>query len=75
MRKLQQWMDRHKKKDEDVARAIRISRPQVSRIRRGITTASAITAHRLEALTGIKWFHFIERERPRKTRKITRKGA
>jgi transcriptional regulator with XRE-family HTH domain len=61
MMELQTWMDRHGKRDHQVAAAISISRPQVSRIRRGLTTASPDTAHKLEALTGIKWFHFLER--------------
>lgn len=67
MMSLQAWMDRHDKCDHDVAVAIGLSRPQVSRIRRGLTTASVATAKRLEALTGIKWFQFMDRpqERPK----------
>jgi transcriptional regulator with XRE-family HTH domain len=68
MRKLQQWMDRNHKRDGDVAKAIRVSRPQVNRIRRGITTASPPTARKLEKLTGIKWFYFVERALPRRSK-------
>lgn len=75
MQSLQRWMDRNKKVDADVADAVRISRPHVSRIRRGLTAASPEIARRLEALTGIKWFYFIERVITPKTRKIKRKGV
>lgn len=68
MTKLQKWMDRNGKRDAHVARAIRLSRPQISRIRRGITGASRTTALRLEALTGIKWWHFMDGGPPRKGR-------
>lgn len=63
MTRLQQWMTRHGKRDAEVARAVKRSRPQISRIRRGVTDASGITAHRLEALTGIKWWHFMDGKR------------
>lgn len=59
MTKLQHWMTKHSKVDSEVARAVKLSRPQISRIRRGITAARPTTAHRLEALTGIKWWHFV----------------
>lgn len=60
MTKLQHWMSKNHKRDSDVARAVKRSRPQISRIRRGITAASHTTAIRLELLTGIKWHHFTQ---------------
>lgn len=60
MTRLQQWMTRNAKVDSEVARAVRRSRPQISRIRRGVTAASRVTAQRLEALTGIRWWHFMD---------------
>lgn len=60
MTRLQQWMTKHDKKDGEVARAVKRSRPQISRIRRGIGTTSPKTAHRLEALTGIRWWNFVD---------------
>lgn len=67
MTKLQQWMTQRGKLDRDVARAVKRDRSQISRIRRGISAASLSTAQRLERLTGIKWWNFVEREaRPNK---------
>lgn len=63
MSKLQTWMNKNGQVDADVARSTRLSRPQISRIRRGIHTASEKTARRLEALTGIKWWHFMTIEK------------
>ena len=60
MTKLQRWMTKNRKLDSEVARAVKRSRPQISRIRRGLTAASHGTAMRLQALTGIKWWHFME---------------
>lgn len=59
MTKLQAWMTKHDKWDADVARTVKRSRTQISRIRRGIVGASPTTARRLEALTKIKWWAFI----------------
>lgn len=59
MTKLQAWMTKHDKRDADVARTVKRSRTQISRIRRGIVGASPATARRLETLTGIKWWAFI----------------
>jgi transcriptional regulator with XRE-family HTH domain len=71
MSKLQTWMTRNEKHDADVARLVRISRPQVSRIRRGVHAASEKTARRLETLTGIKWWHFMTIEKkPRASKKV-----
>lgn len=61
MTKLQRWMNRNKKLDQDVARAVKKSRSQISRIRRGKTSARHDTARRLETLTGIRWWHFMQR--------------
>lgn len=63
MTQLQRWMDKHDKLDGDVARLVKRSRSQISRIRRGVTGASPKTAKRLDALTGIRWFNFIEGRR------------
>lgn len=60
MTKLQLWMTKHGKVDSEVARAVKRSRPQISRIRRGITATTVTTAKRLEALTGIRFWNFIE---------------
>lgn len=60
MTKLQHWMTKHQKLDSDVARAVKRSRPQISRIRRGLCAASHTTAIRLELLTGVKWYHFTQ---------------
>lgn len=60
MTKLQQWMTKNGKRDGDVARAVRLSRPQISRLRRGLTGAKKASAVRLQALTGIKWWHFVD---------------
>lgn len=64
MQKLQAWMDKKGWCDNDVAEALRgsrkISRVQVSRIRRGITGTSVLTAKALAALTGIRWSAFVE---------------
>lgn len=55
--------------DSQVAKAIGLSRPQVSRLRRGVTVASPATAHRLEKLTGIRWYVFIEKNKRRKVKR------
>lgn len=60
MTKLQQWMTKHEQDDAAVARAVRLSRPQISRIRRGLHATRRTTADRLEKLTGIRWWHFME---------------
>jgi transcriptional regulator with XRE-family HTH domain len=59
MTKLQRWMHQHNKVDAEVAKAVKCSRPHISRVRRGVYGASPATAKRLEALTGIKWWHFV----------------
>lgn len=52
--------------DSDVANALhergsrKISRVQISRIRRGITGTSIPTAKALGALTGLRWTLFLE---------------
>lgn len=70
MTRLQQWMTKNRKLDAEVARAVKRSRPQISRIRRGITAASVPTAHRLETLTGVKWWHFVAGEK-----RLSRRGV
>lgn len=60
MNKLQQWMTKTANSDDAVARAVKRHRSQISRIRRGESTASLITAKRLEKLTGISWHHFFD---------------
>lgn len=61
MTKLQKWMTANDRNDAAVGRAIKLDRSQVSRIRRGETGTSQKTALRLETLTGIKWWHFMDR--------------
>lgn len=60
MTKLQLWMNKNCMDDAAVARHIKLSRPQVSRIRRGLCAAKVDSAKRLEALTGIKWHTFMD---------------
>jgi len=60
MTKLQSWMTKNGKIDREIAQAVKVSRPQISRIRRGKIGASYKTAIRLEALTKIKWWNFVE---------------
>lgn len=62
MTKLQHWMTKNGKHDAEVARAVKRSRPQISRLRRGKTAASHATAQRLELLTGIRWWHFMAKK-------------
>lgn len=62
MRSLQNWMRKNRKLDDDVARAINLSRSQVSRIRRGKSICTIDTAQKLEKLTGIRWFRFLVRQ-------------
>jgi transcriptional regulator with XRE-family HTH domain len=57
--KLDVWMKAHGLCDREVALKIKISRVQVSRIRRGIHGASVKTAMRLQELTGLKWWTFV----------------
>lgn len=67
--KLDAWMRKHNKRDDDVARAIRsVSRVQINRIRRGVSFASIKTAMRLEQLTRISWTHFVKQP-PQRSRK------
>lgn len=61
MTKLQKWMTANERSDADVGRVIKLDRSQISRIRRGETGTSHKTALRLELLTGIKWWHFMDR--------------
>ncbi len=69
MSKLQKWMDKNEVRDATVAASLKISRVQVNRIRRGNKT-SVRTARKLERLTGIKWYHFIADDQPRRTKKV-----
>jgi transcriptional regulator with XRE-family HTH domain len=57
--RLQIWMRKNALRDDDVARKIKVSRVQISRIRRGINGASVETAMKLQELTRIKWHNFI----------------
>jgi len=57
---LQAWMTKHKMRDHQVARLVKRSRVQISRIRRGKTYTSVPTAMRLQKLTGIAWWNFIK---------------
>lgn len=60
MTKLQRWMTKNNKCDAAVGRAIKRHRSHVGRLRRGKTAASHTTALRLEALTGIRWWNFMD---------------
>jgi len=62
MSKLARWMKKNRKLDGDVADAAKLSRSQVSRIRREKTSATYETAMKLEQVTGIRWFHFMARK-------------
>lgn len=68
MTKLQHWMTKNQKLDSEVARVVKLSRPQISRIRRGVTAAGPLTAQKLEQLTGIKWWHFVIAQKRAKRR-------
>jgi len=69
MTSLQQLMDKHGIADAEVARAVNRSRCQISRLRRGVTVASHETALKLEALTGIPWWKFVDlRQRAKRGR-------
>lgn len=59
MTKLATWMKKNSVDDSDVARAVKRSRVQINRIRRGYS-ASVPTAMALEKHTGIKWWHFVK---------------
>ena len=51
---LQQWMDERALKDEPMAKLIGgVTRSQISRIRRGVSTPQIPLANRLQELTGI----------------------
>lgn len=66
MTKLQQWMDKNGLDDGALAKLVKRSRPQISRIRRGVVGASVATARALERVTGIKWWHFVPGAAPEK---------
>lgn len=59
---LQRWMTKNGKRDDDVARAIKRDRSQISRIRRGVTGCSRGTAMKLQLLTSIRWHKFMEQD-------------
>ena len=60
MRTLAQWMKQHGVRDAAVAAQLKISRVQVSRIRRGKCGCSVETAKKLAKLTGIAWHLFLD---------------
>lgn len=61
MNELQEWMQSKHLKDKDLAKLTQgaISRSQISRIRRGQSSASPVKAMALEAVTGIPWHAFV----------------
>lgn len=69
MTKLQRWMTANQKDDAAMSRLVRLDRSQISRIRRGVTGASRATAIKLQLITGIRWWHFIETGTRSKTKK------
>lgn len=60
MTNLQIWMMKEGVRDGDVARKIKLSRSQISRIRRGETGATHDTALKLAKLTGLDWWQFVQ---------------
>lgn len=60
MQRLQQWMKDKGERDETLGPKVGVSRVQMSRIRRSINGASKTTALKLEELTGIPWYEFID---------------
>lgn len=70
MSKLQNWMTKNAKDDGDVAQAVKFSRPQISRIRRGKNAASPRLARALEKLTGIRWWNFVVKAKIKKVKEI-----
>jgi transcriptional regulator with XRE-family HTH domain len=52
-------MERSGWSDQQVAEAIKLSRVQVNRLRRGVCVASTATALKLQKLTQIPWHRFI----------------
>jgi hypothetical protein len=61
MTQLATWMAKNKLKDPDLAEKAKgkVSRSQISRIRRGKSGASPETARVLASLTGMPWHTFI----------------
>jgi predicted DNA-binding transcriptional regulator AlpA len=59
---LQRWMSDGGLRDGDVAKLTGLSRPQVSRIRRGVLGASVPAAKRLETLTGLRYWKFLRQD-------------
>jgi transcriptional regulator with XRE-family HTH domain len=57
-------MKRQELKDKAVAERTGLSRPTISRIRRGKQIPARDAAVKLQALTGIAWWKFIEVEPP-----------
>ena len=60
MHKLDTWMSKKGLCDRQVAIQIKVSRPTISRIRRGKTGASTRVAMKLQELTGINWSNFLK---------------
>lgn len=60
MDQLQAWMAARSENDHTLAPRVGVSRVQISRIRRGVTGASKPTAMRLQEVTGIPWYRFID---------------
>ena len=63
--KLQEWMDKRDLVDADVSAITKVSRPEISRIRRGLCRASVPTAKALHKLTGIPWPELVEAPQPK----------
>lgn len=59
MTDLAKWMQKQGVRDRWVAGETGISRSEINRLRRGKVWASAISAIRLEQLTGISWRRFV----------------
>jgi transcriptional regulator with XRE-family HTH domain len=66
MTKLAEWMKHKGWRDHQVAKLLKISRVQVSRIRRGKCGCSVDTAKKLAKLSGEPWHLFIVNDAPPK---------
>jgi transcriptional regulator with XRE-family HTH domain len=59
MKQLQTWMDRNGETDETLAKKTGLSRPHISKLRRGKRSAGTDAAIKLQKITGIPWHKFV----------------
>jgi transcriptional regulator with XRE-family HTH domain len=62
MTKLAEWMEKHGKTEKQVAEAVGISQPSISRIKNGQMKPSPKTAEALSRLTKIAAWEFVKPE-------------